>query len=161
MERGRSSFRAMGRMPTRGHGGTAIWFARDPVTGAHLCPNGSTYVPTPADAGSTSPWPVIPTAVLWSTPFGGTAAIQPIDAPSQPNHVVDLNATVNLEMICGTGDFGWVVRPGGRAMRKGNSQVTLTKGFYLGKYEVTQAQYAAVMTGNTLGLSAPSEPVAE
>ena len=27
--------------------------------------------------------------------------------------------------------------------------VTLTKGFYLGKYEVTQAQYEAVMTGNT------------
>ena len=32
--------------------------------------------------------------------------------------------------------------------------VTLTKGFYLGKYEVTQAQYEAVMTGNTDGLSA-------
>ena len=25
--------------------------------------------------------------------------------------------------------------------------VTLTEGFYLGKYEVTQAQYEAVMTG--------------
>ena len=33
-------------------------------------------------------------------------------------------------------------------------EVTLTKGFYLGKYEVTQAQYEAVMTGNTDGLSA-------
>ena len=31
--------------------------------------------------------------------------------------------------------------------------VTLTEGFYLGKYEVTQAQYEAVMTGNTNGLS--------
>jgi formylglycine-generating enzyme required for sulfatase activity len=30
----------------------------------------------------------------------------------------------------------------------------LTQGFYLGKYEVTQAQYEAVMTGNTDGLSA-------
>ena len=28
-------------------------------------------------------------------------------------------------------------------------EVTLTNGFYLGKYEVTQAQYEAVMTGNT------------
>jgi len=28
-------------------------------------------------------------------------------------------------------------------------EVTLTQGFYLGKYEVTQAQYQAVMTGNT------------
>jgi formylglycine-generating enzyme required for sulfatase activity len=33
-------------------------------------------------------------------------------------------------------------------------EVTLTQGFYLGKYEVTQAQYEAVMTGNTDGLSA-------
>jgi len=32
--------------------------------------------------------------------------------------------------------------------------VTLTSGFYLGKYEVTQAQYEAVMTGNTDGLNA-------
>ena len=31
--------------------------------------------------------------------------------------------------------------------------VTLTKGFYLGKYEVTQAQYEAVMAGNEAGLS--------
>ena len=36
--------------------------------------------------------------------------------------------------------------------------VTLTKGFYLGKFEVTQDQYEAVMTGNTDGLSAtPSQ----
>ncbi|MBC8348711.1 MAG: formylglycine-generating enzyme family protein, partial [Verrucomicrobia bacterium] len=35
---------------------------------------------------------------------------------------------------------------------------TLTKGFYLGKYEVTQAQYEAVMTGNSNQLSAtPSQ----
>jgi formylglycine-generating enzyme len=33
-------------------------------------------------------------------------------------------------------------------------QVTLTNGFWLGKYEVTQAQYEAVMTGNANGLSA-------
>ena len=33
-------------------------------------------------------------------------------------------------------------------------EVTFTNGFYLGKYEVTQAQYKAVMTGNEFGLSA-------
>ena len=33
-------------------------------------------------------------------------------------------------------------------------QVTLTNGFYLGKYEVTQAQYQTVMNGNPEGLSA-------
>jgi formylglycine-generating enzyme required for sulfatase activity len=32
--------------------------------------------------------------------------------------------------------------------------VTISKDFYLGQYEVTQAQYEAVMTGNNLGLSA-------
>ena len=37
---------------------------------------------------------------------------------------------------------------------KTEHNVTLTKGFYLGKYEVTQAQYEAVMTGNTDSLSA-------
>ena len=35
-------------------------------------------------------------------------------------------------------------------------QVTLTKGFYLGKYEVTQAQYAAVMAGNGRQNASPS-----
>ena len=33
-------------------------------------------------------------------------------------------------------------------------KVTLTQGFYLGKYEVTQAQFEAVMTGNSDNLSA-------
>ena len=68
--------------------------------------------------------------------------------PSKANHTVDLNSTVNLEMI-------WV-EPGTFTMgQSGNTfaepehEVTLTQGFYLGKYEVTQAQYEAVMTGNT------------
>ena len=65
-----------------------------------------------------------------------------------PNHVADLNSTVNLEMI-------WV-EPGTFTMGQSDipdaspeNNVTLTKGFYLGKYEVTQAQYEAVMAGNT------------
>ena len=55
----------------------------------------------------------------------------------------------------------------GRQSDETQHEVTLTKGFYLGKYEVTQAQYEAVMSGNTDGLSAtpshyggnPSRPV--
>ena len=35
------------------------------------------------------------------------------------------------------------------AGRETQHEVTLSNGFYLGKYEVTQAQYEAVMTGNT------------
>ena len=46
----------------------------------------------------------------------------------------------------------------GRSTNETEHNVTLTKGFYLGKYEVTQAQYEAVMTGNTDSLSAtPSQ----
>jgi sulfatase modifying factor 1 len=46
----------------------------------------------------------------------------------------------------------------GRGTNEAEHNVTLTKGFYLGKYEVTQAQYEAVMTGNSNSLSAtPSE----
>jgi formylglycine-generating enzyme required for sulfatase activity len=61
-------------------------------------------------------------------------------------HTADLNPTVSLEMI-------WV-EPGTFTMGLPRlthtvHEVTLTKGFYLGKYEVTQAQYEAVMAGNT------------
>ena len=66
-------------------------------------------------------------------------------------HQINLNSTVSLEMI--------LVEPGKFTMGQGEvatpvHEVTLTKGFYLGKYEVTQAQYEAVMTGNSDGLSA-------
>ena len=46
----------------------------------------------------------------------------------------------------------------GRGSDEIQHQVTLTNGFYLGKYEVTQAQYETVMTGNSEGLNAkPSQ----
>ena len=56
----------------------------------------------------------------------------------------------NMEMI-------WV-EPGTFTMgqdgvAKPEHNVTLSKGFYLGKYEVTQTQYEAVMTGNSQGLN--------
>ena len=63
-----------------------------------------------------------------------------------PNHFVD--SAKDLEMI-------WV-EPGTFTMGQSDisnaspeHNVTLTQGFYLGKYEVTQAQYEAVMTGNS------------
>ena len=86
----------------------------------------------------------------------GTASVQPFYEPSQPNHYVDLNATVDLEMIWvepGTFVMGSPVTEVGREDDENQTLVTLTKGFYLGKYEVTQAQYEAVMTGNANGLS--------
>ena len=77
-------------------------------------------------------------------------------------HTVDLNSSVNLEMLWvepGTFTMGSPTTEAGReADREDEHNVTLTKGFYLGKYEVTQAQYEAVMTGNTDSLSAtPSQ----
>ena len=80
-----------------------------------------------------------------------TVSLTDIYEPSQPNHLVDLNSSVNLEMIWvepGTFTRGQV------GVAEPVHDVTLTKGLYLGKYEVTQAQYEAVMMGNTDGLSA-------
>ena len=73
-------------------------------------------------------------------------------------HTADLNASVQLEMLWvdpGTFTMGSPTTEAGRqADREDEHNVTLTQGFYLGKYEVTQAQYEAVMTGNTDSLSA-------
>jgi formylglycine-generating enzyme required for sulfatase activity len=98
-----------------------------------------------------------------TTGFTGTIGFlgaQPANS-SQPNHNVDLNSTVNLEMIWvepGTFTMGSPTGEPGRLSSETEHNVTLTKGFYLGKYEVTQAQYEAVMTGNTNSLSAtPSQ----
>jgi hypothetical protein len=66
----------------------------------------------------------------------------------RPTHTVDLNSTVNLEMIWvepGTFTMGSPTTEEGRSDNETQHEVTLTKGFYLGKYEVTQAQYDAVM----------------
>jgi formylglycine-generating enzyme required for sulfatase activity len=65
---------------------------------------------------------------------------------------VDLNSSVSLDMIwCPPGTFimGSPRAKPGSVYNQIQHQVTLTNGFYLGKYEVTQAQYEAVMTGVT------------
>jgi formylglycine-generating enzyme required for sulfatase activity len=69
--------------------------------------------------------------------------------------------SISMDMIwCPPGTFtmGSPTTEAGRGTDETEHNVTLTKGFYLGKYEVTQAQYEAVMTGNTNSLSAdPSQ----
>lgn len=73
-----------------------------------------------------------------------------------PNHLVELNSSVDLEMIWvqpGTFTMGSPVGETGRLSNETEHNVTLTKGFYLGKYELNQAQYEAVMTGNSNSLS--------
>ena len=79
-----------------------------------------------------------------------------IERPAS-THTADLNASVSLEMIWvdpGTFMMGSPTTEVGRNTNETQHEVTLTQGFYLGKYEVTQAQYEAVMTGNTDGWSA-------
>ncbi|MDC0369502.1 SUMF1/EgtB/PvdO family nonheme iron enzyme, partial [Opitutales bacterium] len=70
-------------------------------------------------------------------------------------------ASISMDMIfCPPGTFtmGSPTNETGRGTDETQHLVTLSHGFYLGKYEVTQAQYQAVMNGNSAGLSAdPSQ----
>jgi formylglycine-generating enzyme required for sulfatase activity len=71
------------------------------------------------------------------------------------NHIVQ--AASNMEMIWvepGTFTMGSPASEADRDSDETEHNVTLTQGFYLGKYEVTQPQYEAVMTGNTNDLNA-------
>ena len=91
----------------------------------------------------------------------GNTAITTRTVTVTGNRTVDLNATVAMDMLwCPPGTFtmGSPLDEANRSNDETEHNVTLTQGFYLGKYEVTQAQYEAVMKGNTNGLSAtPSE----
>ena len=65
-------------------------------------------------------------------------------------------ASISMDMIfCPPGTFsmGSPSNETGRGGDETEHSVTLSHGFYLGKYEVTQAQYQTVMTGNTEGLN--------
>ena len=69
---------------------------------------------------------------------------------------VDLNSSVSLEMIWveqGTFTMGSPISQG-EWFDRPEHNVTIAHGFYLGKYEITQAQYEEVMAGNNEGLSA-------
>ncbi|MDC1022812.1 SUMF1/EgtB/PvdO family nonheme iron enzyme [bacterium] len=88
-------------------------------------------------------------------------ATRTVNVGQASTHTADLNASVQLQMLWvepGTFTMGSPTTETGRSTNETEHNVTLTKGFYLGKYEVTQAQYEAVMTGNTDSLSAtPSQ----
>ncbi|MBT7650715.1 MAG: SUMF1/EgtB/PvdO family nonheme iron enzyme, partial [Opitutae bacterium] len=73
------------------------------------------------------------------------------------NHIPDLNSTVTMDMIwvdAGTFTMGSPTIEPSRDADETEHNVSISKGFYLGKYEVTQAQYEAVMTGVSGDLNA-------
>ena len=84
-------------------------------------------------------------------------ATRTVNVGQASTHNADLNASVQLQMLWvepGTFTMGSPTTETGRGTIETEHDVSLTKGFYLGKYEVTQAQYEAVMSGNTNSLSA-------
>ena len=71
-------------------------------------------------------------------------------------------ASINMDMIfCPPGTFtmGSPASESGRGTDETQHQVTLTNGFYLGKYEVTQAQYETVIGSNSSSPQGNNRPV--
>ena len=78
------------------------------------------------------------------------------------NFTTSLSDTVNLDMIwCPPGTFmmGSPTDELGRDGDETQHQVTLTKGYWIGKYEVTQGQYEAIMGKNPSTFQAADLPV--
>ena len=77
----------------------------------------------------------------------------------KPQMTVDLGGGVTLELILippGTFDMG---SDRGNPTEKPVHKVTLKKAFYIGKYEVTQEQWQAVMGANPSHFKDPKKPV--
>ena len=125
-----------------------------PTSGTHRAKRGGSWLNHPYNARSAERRFYYPNEKTHY--FGFRVAFKKAE-PAQPTtHTVDLNSSVNLEMIWvepGTFTMGSPVTEEGRRSDETEHNVTITEGFYLGKYEVTQAQYEAVMTGNSEGLS--------
>ena len=110
----------------------------------------TTLEPTTSTSTSTTSTTTTSTTTT-STSTTSTTTIEPMDIESS-NLTIELDENTSLDLIR--------VAPGTFTMGQSDisnaspeHEVTLTKAFYLGKYEVTQAQYQAVMTGNSNGLS--------
>ncbi|MCY3017636.1 MAG: formylglycine-generating enzyme family protein [Planctomycetota bacterium] len=100
---------------------------------------------------------LLPAVVCWlSLPCLARAEAAP---ETKKELVLDLGGGVKMELILiPAGKFA-MGSNGGNAYEKPAHQVTLTKAFYLGKYEVTQAQYRALMGANPSEFKGGTNPV--
>ena len=85
--------------------------------------------------------------------WGLRAAVSAAAGDNPSTKTLDLGDGVTMEMVFikpGTFVMGGESKTDGRfeCVEIPKHEVTLTKGFYLGKYEVTQAQYQAIMGSN-------------
>ncbi len=78
--------------------------------------------------------------------------------PEGENFTTPISSTVNLDMIWIEPGTFMMGSPGNSSV-EAQHQVTLTKGYWLGKYEVTQKQYKAVMGTNPSWYTNDNEPV--
>jgi formylglycine-generating enzyme required for sulfatase activity len=97
--------------------------------------------------------------------WGFRAAVTPAGDNPPENMKLDLGGGVSMEFVYikpGTFTMGGESTTDGRfnCVELPAHEVKLTKGFYLGKYEVTQAQFQTIMGSNPSGASkAPDCPV--
>ena len=97
--------------------------------------------------------------------WGLRAAVTPAGNETPRELTLDLGDGVTMEMVYikpGTFVMGGESTTDGRfeCVEVPKHEVTLTQGFYLGKYEVTQAQYEAIMGSNpSRSTKAPDCPV--
>jgi formylglycine-generating enzyme required for sulfatase activity len=76
-------------------------------------------------------------------------------------NITAATSTIEIEMVritAGTFQMGSPTSEPGRYTDETQHSVTLTKGFYMGKYPVTQAQYQEVMGSNPSGFKTPVAP---
>lgn len=83
---------------------------------------------------------------------------------SVKEEVIDLGKGVKLEMVlipAGKYKMGSPASEKGREKNETQHEVSLTKSFYMGKYEVTQEQWEAVMGNNPIRTKGAKLPVTE
>ena len=96
--------------------------------------------------------------------YGFRVALTPVSFVPGKNITVPLSEDVSLDMIWikpGTFMMGSPEDELGRGNSETQHQVTLTKGYWMGKFEVTQAQYEAVMGTNPSARKGADLPVEE